>query len=132
MNSDDCSQELPSSSNQELTIDELIEMHEHEQDIEKLESLEPVQLEDRMTFGNLIKCLSLIKNGLQILENIDSNDKRNKKTYQCSRNNKTLLMINLEERVSEYYLDQLESCWLSEDGIDDENSDDEYRDADVT
>ncbi|GFW39015.1 hypothetical protein TNCV_1830071 [Trichonephila clavipes] len=41
-------QELEDYHNQELTMDELIEMHE--QDIEELESLDPVQSEDRMTF----------------------------------------------------------------------------------
>ncbi|GFX10029.1 uncharacterized protein TNCV_4101681 [Trichonephila clavipes] len=35
-------QELLDFYNQELTMDELIEMHEQEQDIEKLESLDPV------------------------------------------------------------------------------------------
>ncbi|GFV22643.1 hypothetical protein TNCV_2078331 [Trichonephila clavipes] len=39
-------QELLTFHNQKLTIDELIEMHE--QDIEELESLGPVQLADRM------------------------------------------------------------------------------------
>ncbi|GFY31433.1 hypothetical protein TNCV_4989921 [Trichonephila clavipes] len=39
-------QEPLDSHNQELTIDELIEMHEQEQDIDKLESLDPVQLEN--------------------------------------------------------------------------------------
>ncbi|GFW41415.1 hypothetical protein TNCV_465061 [Trichonephila clavipes] len=37
------------SHNQELAIDEIIEMHEKEQDIEELVSLDPVQSEDRMT-----------------------------------------------------------------------------------
>ncbi|GFV03215.1 hypothetical protein TNCV_4018121 [Trichonephila clavipes] len=44
----------------ELTIDELIEMHEQEQDIEELESLDPDQSEDRMTVGNLTESVSLI------------------------------------------------------------------------
>ncbi|GFW82425.1 nose resistant to fluoxetine protein 6 [Trichonephila clavipes] len=48
VDSDDA-QELLDSHNQELTIDELIEMHE--QDIQELESLDPVQSEDRMTVG---------------------------------------------------------------------------------
>ncbi|GFS81117.1 uncharacterized protein TNCV_1223801 [Trichonephila clavipes] len=39
-------------------------------------------------------------------------------------------LVNLEERSIEDYLDQLEGGWLSEYGHDDENSDDEYRDAD--
>ncbi|GFU59771.1 hypothetical protein TNCV_4467661 [Trichonephila clavipes] len=42
-------QELLDFHNQELTIDELIEMHEQEQDMEELESLDPVQSEDRIT-----------------------------------------------------------------------------------
>ncbi|GFY10243.1 hypothetical protein TNCV_2629221 [Trichonephila clavipes] len=40
-------QELLDSNNQELTIDKLIEMHD--QDIEELESLDPVQTKDGMT-----------------------------------------------------------------------------------
>ncbi|GFV46239.1 hypothetical protein TNCV_261901 [Trichonephila clavipes] len=39
-------QELLDSHNQELTMDQLIEMHEQEQDIEEFESLDPVQSED--------------------------------------------------------------------------------------
>ncbi|GFU16094.1 tigger transposable element-derived protein 1 [Trichonephila clavipes] len=54
-------QELFESLNQELTINELIEMHEQEHEIEELESLDPVQSEDRMKVGNLIKGLSLIE-----------------------------------------------------------------------
>ncbi|GFX08317.1 hypothetical protein TNCV_3268061 [Trichonephila clavipes] len=50
-------QKLLSSHNQELTMDELIEMHEQEQDIEELEFLEPFQAEDRMTIGNLTERL---------------------------------------------------------------------------
>ncbi|GFV83803.1 hypothetical protein TNCV_2555891 [Trichonephila clavipes] len=46
-------QELPDSPNQELTMDELIKMHEQEQDIEERESLDPIQSEDRITVGNL-------------------------------------------------------------------------------
>ncbi|GFY33944.1 hypothetical protein TNCV_4596521 [Trichonephila clavipes] len=42
-----------------LTIDELIEMHEQEQDIYELESLEPVQSEDRMTPGKIKRALTL-------------------------------------------------------------------------
>ncbi|GFX84236.1 hypothetical protein TNCV_3975831 [Trichonephila clavipes] len=38
--------------NQELTRNELTEIHEQEQDIEELESLDPVQSEDRMTVDN--------------------------------------------------------------------------------
>ncbi|GFX89382.1 transposable element Tcb2 transposase [Trichonephila clavipes] len=40
-----------------------------------------------------------------------------------------IIVRSLEERDIEDYLDQLEGVWLSEDGLDDENSDDEYRDA---
>ncbi|GFU76950.1 hypothetical protein TNCV_4521061 [Trichonephila clavipes] len=43
-------QELLDSHDPKLTMDELIETQE--QDIEKLESLDPVQSEDRMTVGN--------------------------------------------------------------------------------
>ncbi|GFX16069.1 uncharacterized protein TNCV_4703271 [Trichonephila clavipes] len=49
VNSDDV-QELLDSHNQELTMDELIEMHE--QDIEELKSLYPVSSKDRMTLWN--------------------------------------------------------------------------------
>ncbi|GFW17314.1 hypothetical protein TNCV_3905241 [Trichonephila clavipes] len=55
-------QELLDSHNRELTIDELIEMHE--QGIEKFESLEPVHSKDRMTVGNLTESLSLIEKEL--------------------------------------------------------------------
>ncbi|GFX82024.1 hypothetical protein TNCV_2572231 [Trichonephila clavipes] len=57
-----------------LAIDELIEMHEQEQDIEKLESLDPVQSEGRMTVGNSTVGRSLIEKWLQILENTDCNE----------------------------------------------------------
>ncbi|GFY02931.1 tigger transposable element-derived protein 1 [Trichonephila clavipes] len=60
VNRDDI-QELLDSHNQELTIDEPIEMYEEEQDIEKLESLDPVQSKDRMTVGNLTKGLRKLK-----------------------------------------------------------------------
>ncbi|GFT40120.1 hypothetical protein TNCV_2171291 [Trichonephila clavipes] len=40
-------------------------MREQEPDIEKFESLDPVQLEVRMTVGNLAEGLSLIEKGLQ-------------------------------------------------------------------
>ncbi|GFU34786.1 hypothetical protein TNCV_2319821 [Trichonephila clavipes] len=52
-------QELLDAHNQEPTIDNLIEMHE--QDIEELESLDPVQSEDRMTVGNLTGSLDLVE-----------------------------------------------------------------------
>ncbi|GFV39937.1 tigger transposable element-derived protein 1 [Trichonephila clavipes] len=64
-------QELLDSHNQDLTINELVEMHEQEQG---LESLDPVQSEDQMTVESLTERISLIKKGLQILENIRSND----------------------------------------------------------
>ncbi|GFW26722.1 hypothetical protein TNCV_2851121 [Trichonephila clavipes] len=50
--------------NQELTISELIEVHELEQDIEELSSLHPVQSEDRKTIGNLTGGLNLIEKGI--------------------------------------------------------------------
>ncbi|GFW69963.1 hypothetical protein TNCV_1404161 [Trichonephila clavipes] len=65
VNSNDV-QELLNSYNQELTIDELIKTLE--QDIEKLESLKPIQSEDRMAVRNLTEDLSLIEKRLQILE----------------------------------------------------------------
>ncbi|GFY29989.1 hypothetical protein TNCV_4073021 [Trichonephila clavipes] len=40
--------------NQELTIDDLIEMHEQDQGIEELKSLNPVQSEDRITVCQVI------------------------------------------------------------------------------
>ncbi|GFU11956.1 hypothetical protein TNCV_3265561 [Trichonephila clavipes] len=46
-------QELLDSHYQELTINELIEMHEQEQDVVELESLDPVQSEDRMRVGGV-------------------------------------------------------------------------------
>ncbi|GFX23861.1 hypothetical protein TNCV_1788921 [Trichonephila clavipes] len=49
------------SLNKELRMDELIEKHEIEQDNEKFESLDPVQLEDRMTLENWTETLSLIE-----------------------------------------------------------------------
>ncbi|GFT04571.1 hypothetical protein TNCV_333551 [Trichonephila clavipes] len=58
VNSDNL-QELLVSINRELTIDELIEMHE--QDIEEDESLGSVQSEDRMMVGNLAEVLYLAK-----------------------------------------------------------------------
>ncbi|GFW79311.1 hypothetical protein TNCV_2477181 [Trichonephila clavipes] len=50
VDSDDV-QKLLDAYNQELTMDELIEMHEQEQGIEELQSLDPVQSEDRMRLG---------------------------------------------------------------------------------
>ncbi|GFW23920.1 hypothetical protein TNCV_946041 [Trichonephila clavipes] len=49
--------------NQELTMDELIEMHELEQDIKEFETLDPVHSGDRMTVGNWTEGLSLIEKG---------------------------------------------------------------------
>ncbi|GFU67037.1 hypothetical protein TNCV_4968861 [Trichonephila clavipes] len=51
-------QDLLDSYNQKLTIDELPEMLEQEQEIEELKSL------DWMTVGNVIEGLNLIKKGL--------------------------------------------------------------------
>ncbi|GFY25390.1 hypothetical protein TNCV_2485101 [Trichonephila clavipes] len=47
------------TSPQKQTINELIEKHEQQQDIEELESLDPAQSEDRMRFGNFTEDLSL-------------------------------------------------------------------------
>ncbi|GFV78139.1 tigger transposable element-derived protein 1 [Trichonephila clavipes] len=65
VDSDDI-QKLWDSHNHELTIDEHKKLHEQD-----IESLDPVQSEDRMTVENLTKCLRLIEKGLQISENID-------------------------------------------------------------
>ncbi|GFW57667.1 hypothetical protein TNCV_2925861 [Trichonephila clavipes] len=43
--------------NRELLIDDIIEMHEQEQVIEELESLDLVQSENRMMVGNLTEGL---------------------------------------------------------------------------
>ncbi|GFS63899.1 hypothetical protein TNCV_1129011 [Trichonephila clavipes] len=51
--------------------DELIEMHEQEQDFEDYESLDFIQSENRMTVDNLTE---VIEQGLQILENTYSNE----------------------------------------------------------
>ncbi|GFX37771.1 tigger transposable element-derived protein 1 [Trichonephila clavipes] len=51
-------------------------MHEKEQNIEELKSLDPVQPENRMTVGNLTEGLNLIENRVKVLENIDSNEER--------------------------------------------------------
>ncbi|GFT24308.1 hypothetical protein TNCV_3251811 [Trichonephila clavipes] len=61
MESDDVREVLDPHS-QELTIDELTEMHEQEQDIEGLESLDLVYSEARMPVGNSTEGLSLIEN----------------------------------------------------------------------
>ncbi|GFV24597.1 hypothetical protein TNCV_1914581 [Trichonephila clavipes] len=58
----------------ELTINELIEIHETKQDVEELEALDPVQTEDRMTVGSLTEGLLFIEKELQNLEIIDSNE----------------------------------------------------------
>ncbi|GFW79332.1 uncharacterized protein TNCV_2477391 [Trichonephila clavipes] len=60
----DVVEELLDSHNLELTIDELIEIHEKEQDIAELESVDPVQSEDRVTVGTLTENLSLIEKEL--------------------------------------------------------------------
>ncbi|GBP58675.1 Tigger transposable element-derived protein 1 [Eumeta japonica] len=75
VDSDDV-QELLDSHNEELTIDELITMREQEEEIDNHDSLDPVQLEDQMTLGNLTEALSSIEKGLTILESIDSNEER--------------------------------------------------------
>ncbi|GFX53666.1 hypothetical protein TNCV_1596121 [Trichonephila clavipes] len=55
--------------NQELTIDELIHMHEQEQGIEEIESLDLVQSEDLMKVGSLVEGLSVIeKRPISIIE----------------------------------------------------------------
>ncbi|GFV87564.1 tigger transposable element-derived protein 1 [Trichonephila clavipes] len=93
VDSDDV-QELLDSFNQELTMDELIEVHEKEQDIEEHEFLDSIQSEDRMVVGFLTEAFSLIEKELQILENTFSNEKRifsnktgNKKIIACLRGN---------------------------------------------
>ncbi|GFW06543.1 tigger transposable element-derived protein 1 [Trichonephila clavipes] len=68
VDSDDV-QELLDFHNEKLVIDEFIEIHEQEQHFEELESLDPVQSEDRMTVGNLTEGLSLIDKELKFLEN---------------------------------------------------------------
>ncbi|GFY00467.1 uncharacterized protein TNCV_1665061 [Trichonephila clavipes] len=52
-------------------MDELIEMQKQGQDIEELESFDPVQSEDRMTVGKLTR--RNLDKWLQISENINSN-----------------------------------------------------------
>ncbi|GFV38470.1 hypothetical protein TNCV_4393511 [Trichonephila clavipes] len=54
----DDAQKLLDSHKQELTINELLEMHEQQQGIEDSSR---IQSEDRMTVGNLTEDLSLIK-----------------------------------------------------------------------
>ncbi|GFU09170.1 tigger transposable element-derived protein 1 [Trichonephila clavipes] len=76
-------QGLLNSHDQELTIGELIEMQE--QDIEELESLDLIQSEDRMMIWNWTEDLSLTEKGLQILENIDSNEERIFSTEQGTK-----------------------------------------------
>ncbi|GFV63971.1 uncharacterized protein TNCV_385461 [Trichonephila clavipes] len=61
MDSDDVRERLD-SHNHELTINELVKMHE--QDFEELEYLDPVQSEDRKTVGNLTENPSLIEKRL--------------------------------------------------------------------
>ncbi|GFS90677.1 hypothetical protein TNCV_3771031 [Trichonephila clavipes] len=68
------------SHNQGLTFEEFIEIQE--QDIEELESLDPVQSGDRMTVGNWTEGLDLIEKGLQILGNTDSKEEKEKKRQQ--------------------------------------------------
>ncbi|GFW28173.1 hypothetical protein TNCV_4499031 [Trichonephila clavipes] len=71
-------------------MDDLREMHEQEQIIEGLESLDPVQSEDRMAVGNWTEGLCLTEKGLQIFENADFNEERiffqqNKECLACSQ-----------------------------------------------
>ncbi|GFY14671.1 tigger transposable element-derived protein 1 [Trichonephila clavipes] len=56
-------QELLDSYNQELTIDERIEMHEQERDVQELESEDPVQSANQTLVGNWTEGLSLIEKG---------------------------------------------------------------------
>ncbi|GFW97880.1 hypothetical protein TNCV_1426431 [Trichonephila clavipes] len=63
VDSDD-EQELLGFYNEELKMDELIEMHGQEQDIQELESLDRFQSEDRLMVGNFTESLNLIDNGL--------------------------------------------------------------------
>ncbi|GFV32021.1 hypothetical protein TNCV_1195531 [Trichonephila clavipes] len=58
VDSDDVQQMLD-SHNHKLTIGELIQMHEQDHDIVKLVFRPKIRLEDRMTFGNFTKTLSL-------------------------------------------------------------------------
>ncbi|GFU24342.1 hypothetical protein TNCV_942361 [Trichonephila clavipes] len=57
-------QDLMDFHNQKLTMDELIEMHER--NLEELESLDPIQSEDRMTVENLTKGLCLIEKDYKV------------------------------------------------------------------
>ncbi|GFW92804.1 hypothetical protein TNCV_1735971 [Trichonephila clavipes] len=61
-------QELLSALNKKLTMDELIQIHETLQDTEELESLNLVQLEDRMMVGNWTADLSLIEKVYKFLK----------------------------------------------------------------
>ncbi|CAH4013772.1 unnamed protein product [Pieris brassicae] len=72
VDSDDV-QELLDSHNEELIIDELITMRE---EIDNHDYLDPIQLEDQMTVGNLIEALSSIVKRITILKSIDSNKER--------------------------------------------------------
>ncbi|GFV33981.1 hypothetical protein TNCV_2613791 [Trichonephila clavipes] len=58
--------------NREPTIDKLIELHE--QEIEELESKDPVHSEDRMTVVNLREGFNLIEKELKILGDTHSNE----------------------------------------------------------
>ncbi|GFW85420.1 tigger transposable element-derived protein 1 [Trichonephila clavipes] len=73
VDSDDV-QDLLDFHNQKLTMDLLLDMHKQQHVIEELESLYPVQSEDRMMVGNLTEGLNIIEKGLQILENVESNE----------------------------------------------------------
>ncbi|GFY09611.1 hypothetical protein TNCV_381061 [Trichonephila clavipes] len=89
-------QELLVSHNQELAIDKLTEMHEHEQkqDIEEHEYSDTVKPEDRMAVENLTEGPSLIeKVVLQISEIVDSNEERIFSTEQGIKKNKNISML---------------------------------------
>ncbi|GFU66215.1 hypothetical protein TNCV_4029051 [Trichonephila clavipes] len=77
--------------NQELTVAEL--KVKQEQDIEELESLDPFESEDRITIGNLAKSLSLIKKGLQNLENAYSGEEA--RAMKVARFNETFPQAEL-------------------------------------
>ncbi|GFU50421.1 hypothetical protein TNCV_3906311 [Trichonephila clavipes] len=77
--------------NQELKVAE--QKVKQEQDIEELESLDPVESEDRITIGNLAESLSLTKKGLQILENAYSGEKA--RAMKVARFNETFPQAEL-------------------------------------
>ncbi|KAL3280856.1 hypothetical protein HHI36_004085 [Cryptolaemus montrouzieri] len=70
--------------NQKLTIDELIKVREHEQDIEQTDSLDPVESENQMTIANLTEGLNSIEKGLQ---NDSATKRETKKLLVCYEEN---------------------------------------------